>query len=109
MCPILKGWGSSIKRDGAERGREQNAYAEERTEPQRLLQRTDAEEELPHGHLGSLVKSDADGARVSNSPPIQEIKTDPIHVVVLFTSHARYSRQKQTPVFLLNFQQNISC
>lgn len=66
MCPILKGWGSSIKRDGAERGREQNAYAEELTEPQRLLQRTDAEEELPHGHLGSLVKSDADGAHVSS-------------------------------------------
>ncbi|ROL03922.1 Disintegrin and metalloproteinase domain-containing protein 11 [Anabarilius grahami] len=58
----VTGWGSSIKRDGAERGREQNAYAEELTEPQRLLQRTDAEEELPHGHLGSLVKSDADGA-----------------------------------------------
>ncbi|XP_026078693.1 disintegrin and metalloproteinase domain-containing protein 11 isoform X1 [Carassius auratus] len=55
-------WGSSIKRDGAERGREQSAYAEELTQPQRLLQRTDAEEELPHGHLGTLVKNDADGA-----------------------------------------------
>lgn len=68
MCPILKGWGSSIKRDGAERGREKNAYAEELTQPQRLLQRTDAEEELPHGHLGTLVKIDADGAHVSDSP-----------------------------------------
>lgn len=115
MCPILKGWGSSIKRDGAERGREQNAFAEERTKPQRLLQRTDAEEELPHGHLGTLVKSDADRAHVSNSPPIhKKIKTDPIyvlnaHVVVLFTVHvARYSSEKQASIFFLNFNQNIA-
>ncbi|XP_052426022.1 disintegrin and metalloproteinase domain-containing protein 22 isoform X2 [Carassius gibelio] len=58
----VTGWGSSIKRDGAERGSEQNAYSEELTQPQRLLQRSDAEEELPHGHLGTLVKIDADGA-----------------------------------------------
>ncbi|XP_077061997.1 disintegrin and metalloproteinase domain-containing protein 11 isoform X1 [Siphateles boraxobius] len=60
----VTGWGSSIKRDGAERGREQNAFAEERTKPQRLLQlqQTDAEAEQPHGHLGTLVKNDADRA-----------------------------------------------
>ncbi|XP_052426023.1 disintegrin and metalloproteinase domain-containing protein 22 isoform X3 [Carassius gibelio] len=60
----VTGWGSSIKRDGAERGSEQNAYSEELTQPQRLLQRSDAEEELPHGHLGTLVKIDADGAHL---------------------------------------------
>lgn len=102
MCPILKGWGSSIKRDGAERGREQNAYAEELTEPQRLLQRTDAEEELPHGHLGSLVKSDADGAHVSNYAPMHEIKTDSIHV-------ARYPREKQAFLPKLSPKYNLLC
>ncbi|XP_021335949.1 disintegrin and metalloproteinase domain-containing protein 11 isoform X4 [Danio rerio] len=53
-------WGSSTKRDGAEWGRE-NAYTVEHALPQRLLQRTDAEEELPHGHLGTLTKTDGDG------------------------------------------------
>lgn len=72
ICPILKGWGSSTKRDGAEWGRE-NAYAVEHAQPQRLLQRTDAEEELPHGHLGTLTKTDGDGTHVSDTPLIHQI------------------------------------
>lgn len=109
MCPILKGWGSSIKRDGAERGREQNAYAEELTQPQRLLQRTDAEEELPHGHLGTLVKIDADGAHVSDSPLKHEIKIDPFYFLNAHVPGLRMNDtcEKQASIFFLNFHHNI--
>jgi len=110
MCPILKGWGS--KRDGAEWGREQNAYAEELTQPQRLLQQADAEEELPHRHLGTLVKIDADGAHVSDSPLKYEIKIDPIVLSLLLNAHVPGLRmndtcEKQASLFFLNFHHNI--
>lgn len=57
---VLTGLGNSLRWDGEPR-REQNTCAEERTQPQRL-QRTDADVELPHRHLRTLAKTDADGA-----------------------------------------------
>ncbi|XP_056627202.1 disintegrin and metalloproteinase domain-containing protein 11 isoform X1 [Triplophysa dalaica] len=59
---VLTGLGKSISWDRLEQGREQNTCAEERTQPQRLLQGTDTDVELPHQHLRTLAKTDADGA-----------------------------------------------